>query len=213
MKDIYVVTHPESVHHLENKVGGWYDTGLTERGRTQAQQIAEKLHDLIGSEKPKTSTSDLKRAHETAKIIVKPWAGETRVDPDLREISYGIAEGQSETWLDEHMSPAPDNNRLDHLNIEGGESKRTFIARIYKAMDRIIADSHPIHIVVTHGFALTFVISRWIDLPVENAGFVNFRTNCGSITHLQQDEYWRNRGVRAVNDISHLAAKAQFSKP
>ena len=213
MKDIYVVTHPESVHHLENRVGVWYDTGVTEHGRTQAQQIAEKLHGVVGGEKPNVSTSDLKRANETAEVIVKPWAGETRVNPDLRKISYGIAEGQPETWLDEHLSPAPDNNRLDHLNIEGGESKRTFIARIYKAMDRIIADSDPIHIVVTHGFALTFVISRWIDLPVENAGFVNFRTSSGSITHLQQDDFWHNRGVRAMNDISHLAAKATFPTP
>lgn len=29
MKDLFVVTHTESIRHLENKVGGWYDTDLT----------------------------------------------------------------------------------------------------------------------------------------------------------------------------------------
>ena len=176
------------------------------RGQKQARQIAEKLQSLIEDREPKITTSDLKRAKETGEIIAKSWAGECSVDPDLREISYGIAEGRPETWLNERITPAPDDNRLDHLNIEGGETKRAFVTRVYTAMDRIVAEPHPNHIVVTHGFALTFVISRWIDLPVENAGFVNFRSNSGSITHLQQDDFWRNRGIRMVNDTSHLKA-------
>ena len=135
------------------------------------------------------------------------WNGAYRVDPDLREISYGVGEGRAQTWLSECMVPAPDDNRLDHRGIEGGESKRSFIARIYRATDRVIADAHTEQIVVTHGYALTFVISRWIGLPLQNAGFVNFRSSSGGITHLQQDDFWRNRGIRVVNDTRHLSTK------
>ena len=29
MKNLFVITHTQSLHHIERKVGGWYDTGLT----------------------------------------------------------------------------------------------------------------------------------------------------------------------------------------
>ncbi len=32
MKNLFVVTHAQSLHHIEKKVGGWYDTGLTQQG-------------------------------------------------------------------------------------------------------------------------------------------------------------------------------------
>ncbi len=29
MRRIYVITHPEATHHVENRVGGWYDSDLS----------------------------------------------------------------------------------------------------------------------------------------------------------------------------------------
>lgn len=43
MKTLYVVTHPQSIHHVEKKVGGWYDTSLTDLGHRQAKAIAARL--------------------------------------------------------------------------------------------------------------------------------------------------------------------------
>lgn len=48
MKELFVVTHTQSVHHVEGRVGGWYDTGLTERGRKDAAATAERLATLVG---------------------------------------------------------------------------------------------------------------------------------------------------------------------
>ena len=38
MRNVYVVTHAESIHYIEKNVGGWYDTSLTERGKAQAEK-------------------------------------------------------------------------------------------------------------------------------------------------------------------------------
>jgi probable phosphoglycerate mutase len=204
MKDIYVVTHTESFHHTEGKVGGWYDTGLTEQGKAQARKTARRLKSLIDTERSAITSSDLLRAIETAEVIGAAFDCQPTTTADLREISYGKAEGRPEEWLADRILPAPDDNRLDHMSIEQGETKREFIGRIYRAVDEIIRTDTPTHIIVTHGFALTFVVARWIGMPEESAGFVNFHASTGGITHLQEDDFWRNRCVMLLNDTSHL---------
>lgn len=205
MKNIFVVTHAQSIHHIENKVGGWFDTGLTTLGKRQAELTADKLKQLINVHTPSILSSDLKRSKETASTIAKEFGCSFSLTKDLRELSYGVAEGKPENWLSERITPAPENDRLDHICIEGAESKRELIARVYRAVDVVIAADSSNHILVTHGFAFTFVIARWIGIPIESAGHVNFKSSTGGISHLQQDDFWCNRGVRYLNDTSHLA--------
>ncbi len=205
MKDIYVVTHTESRHHVEGRVGGWYDTGLTAAGQAQARQVARRLGELLGSRPPRRIvTSDLRRTAETASAIAQELACPIETTPDLREMSFGVAEGKPQAWLDERFVPAPDSDRLDHRSIAGGESKREMVERIYRGAERIFDEDHPSQVIVTHGFALTFVIACWIRMPIESAGFVNFRATPGGITHLREDERFHNRAVRSLNDVAHL---------
>lgn len=77
-------------------------------------------------------------------------------------------------------------------------------------MDGIIARPAELQIIVTHGFALTFVaaawiVAAWIGMPLEAVGFVNFTVPSGSITHLRQDNYWCNRAVTSLGDVCFLA--------
>ena len=208
MQDIYVVTHAESLHHIEGKVGGWYDTGLTDRGRAQAARVADALEGLTAEAGApmKLVSSDLMRAIQTAQVIAQRLAIPCASDPDLREMSQGIAHGKPRSWLDERFVPAPDDNRLDHVAIEGGESKRELATRIYAAMTRIAADPARIKIVVTHGYAMSFVIAWWIGMPLDSVGYVNFDASPAGISHLREDDYFRNREVRALNGTAHLHA-------
>ena len=124
--------------------------------------------------------------------------------PDLREISYGDAAGRPQPWLDERfIHPPRSGNRLDHdFGISGADTRRVFAARIYRAMDRILASSCPYQIVVTHGFALTFVVAAWVGMPLEAAGGI--AATSGEITHLYEDDAFHNRAIVSVNDTSHL---------
>ncbi|MGW4091327.1 hypothetical protein [Nocardia sp. NPDC004750] len=79
--------------------------------------------------------------------------------------------------------PAPDHDRLDHRGpIRGAETRREVATRLGACVR-----NHD-HIVVTHGYALTFVLTTWMMLPVEAAGFVSFATAPGAITHLRHDD-------------------------
>lgn len=41
-------------------------------------------------------------------------------------------------------------------------------------------------------------------MPIDSVGYVSFPAPSGSITHLRQDDYWQNRAVIALADVSHL---------
>ncbi len=206
MKTLYVVTHPQSVHHVEKKVGGWYDTSLTDHGSRQAEAIAARLGVLCAGETPRLTSSDLLRCSETAEIIARHLSVAPRLTPGLREMSYGVAEGKPQAWLDSRRLPVPEEGSLDDTGgIEGAETRRQTATRIYRAMDEILTDPADCHIIVTHGFSLTFVIAWWIGMPIESLGRVNFPVKSGSITHLAENAQWKSRAVVTLGDTAHLA--------
>ncbi|MBR1282104.1 histidine phosphatase family protein [Bradyrhizobium sp. AUGA SZCCT0177] len=206
MKNLFVVSHPESVHHVEHLVGGWYDTALTANGRAAAKLLADRLSSLVGAPQTEIYSSDLLRCSQTADIVAERLAGPVVRTSDLREISYGVAEGKPQAWLDAHQTVAPDDNRLDHRGgIENAETRREFANRIYRATEMIVGRPCSTQIIVTHGLALTFVVAAWIKMPIDAAGYVNFASKPGSITHLQQDHFWKSRTVRTLGDVRHLA--------
>ncbi|MEI5681504.1 histidine phosphatase family protein [Mesorhizobium sp. CCNWLW179-1] len=213
MKNLFVVTHTQSIHHVENKVGGWYDTGLTPQGENEAKATAARLAALVGDSNVEIYSSDLLRASQTAAAISERFRQPFFQTADLREISYGSAGGKAQEWLDARYVPAPDHNRLDHRGgIDDAETRRDVAARVFRCMNAIVERDCETQIIVTHGFALTLVIAAWIKMPIEAAGFVSFPAKSGSITHLRQDDFWRNRSVISLADVSHLT-QSQISAP
>ncbi|APG84473.1 histidine phosphatase family protein [Sinorhizobium americanum] len=205
MKNLFVVTHAQSVHHIEKKVGGWHDTDLTASGVADARATAERLATLIGDGPVEIFSSDLLRASQTAAIIADRLGRTFEETSDLREMSYGSAGGKAQEWLNARQTPAPDDNRMDHRGgISDGETRREIAQRVYRCVDAIVGRTCETQIIVTHGFALTFVIAAWIKMPIDAAGYVNFPALPGSITQLRQDDYWRSRAVVRLADVSHL---------
>lgn len=205
MRDLFVVTHTESIHHTEGKVGGWFDTGLTAQGQEDARAVAERLFTFIGDDEIEIFSSDLKRASQTADCIGSRFGRPVTQTKALREISYGVAEGKPQEWLDARYIPAPDTNRLDHRgNIEGAESRRDVAVRVYPCIDAILGRDCETQVVVTHGFTLSLVIAAWMKLPVDACGFISYAAPSGSITHLRQDDFFRSRAMIRFADTFHL---------
>ena len=189
MRTIYVVTHPEATHVTERLVGGWYDSRLTDAGHAAAAQIATELRARIpegaGVE---LYASDLTRTRETAGAIAQRFGVTAVFDPDLRERSYGEAEGKP-VGTDARFIPIPaDGDRLHHHDgVPGSETTWTFATRVYAAMDRITAHEAEHRIIVTHGGTLTFVAASWLRLPIDALAYAGFRARPGSITVLTEN--------------------------
>lgn len=210
-RDLYVVAHGEAQHHVDGLVGGWYDSELTTLGRHQAEAIARSLSLSLTDRAPvEIYASDLRRTAQTATPIGQALGAPVTHLSDLRELSYGVAGGRPNAWLEARAVLAPqDGDRLDHVEgIEGAETKRAFATRIYRAMGQILASPCPNQIIVTHGYAVTFVIAAWIRMPLESVGWVNFRSSSGGISYLREDDTRFNRTVLRLNDTTHLAPQA-----
>ena len=207
MKELFVVTHPEASHHVEHRVGGWFDSELTERGVEQAQRIASALATSVQPDAALYS-SDLRRTAQTAAAIGEQLDLQPIWLAELREKSYGAGEGKPDAWFRERFVPPPlDGERMDHdEGLEGAETKLQWARRVYAGMEMILSDSPRQKIIVTHGGSATLVIARWIGMPLDALTHASFKVDSGSITRLAEDDYFHNRTVAHLNDTAHLGS-------
>ena len=91
---IVLVRHGESImNKIETRLNmfcGALNVPLTEKGRRQAESIMDSEYILSLDE---VYSSDLIRAHETAKLMIQKTNLELKVDRRIRERSLGIFEG------------------------------------------------------------------------------------------------------------------------
>lgn len=209
MRTVHVVTHPEATHHLDGIVGGWYDSELTPAGIRAATRAAAALRSSVpdGAD-VELFSSDLRRTRRTAQEIADVFGVAPVLDPRLREKSFGEAEGKPQRWLDDRYLPPPAiGDRLEYdQGVPNAETPGTVARRIYAAMDEILRRACEHQIIVTHGHALTYVVACWIRMPIDSLGYVLFRVPSGSITTLQEDDFYRSRRVLRLGDTRHLEA-------
>ncbi len=205
MKNIYVVTHTEAIHHVQRLVGGWYDSSLTENGRVQARKIAAALYNEIGIRNIPIYSSDLKRCVEMADAFAEVFDTTVILDRNLREASWGDAEGKTEEWRNQNIvHKSIDGNQLDHQIFKNSESRRDVGTRIQSSLNQIISKPANYIIIITHGFALTFVIMTWLKVPVENMDYCHFQPHPGGVTLLQEDDFVGGRTVTFVSKLDYL---------
>ncbi|MFD9862863.1 histidine phosphatase family protein [Streptomyces alboflavus] len=209
MRTIHVIAHPEATHHIEKVVGGWHDSDLTPAGHSAAGAIARALRaDIPEGADVEVISSDLRRAAHTADAVGELFGVKPLLDGRLREKSYGEAEGGPQEWLDRRFVPPPaEGDRMGHHEgLPGAETRGECARRVYDAMAELLARPREHQIVVTHGFAATFVVAAWIKMPYDSVGSVHFRAPSGSITVLHEDDFFHNRQVVRVGDTRHLDA-------
>lgn len=181
---------------------GQNDSPLTPLGLDQARQLGRRLRDV---EFTALYSSDLGRAHQTARCIADHTGHEIVADERLRERSFGIFEGLTRAEIRERF---PEENarfetRDPDYAMPGGESNAQFRDRALKGLTAI-AERHEGEtvVVVTHGLVLDVLYrtacGMALDVP---RGFPLL--NCSVNTFQFNGAGWR---AVAVCDVQHLAA-------
>ena len=157
MTTLLLVRHGETDWNAARRIQGSTDIPLNDTGRAQARAtatgLAERMAEQYGGVRPIVVSSDLSRAHETAQIIAAELGTDVaHAYPQLRERSYGVAEGIT---VDEYRARFGEFNRD---NVPEAESDDALRIRAVDALRRIARDVRRSHapadvpvIAVSHG--------------------------------------------------------------
>ena len=198
--ELYVVRHADAVPASQESFTIYDDYEahpLSERGRAQAQAVAERLAD-VGLHA--VYASPVRRARETADAIARAANRPVVEDPDVTEIAIGPTDDSMTlrdrlAWL--AMVAMRDGS---WRGIAGTEPSEVVRARMMRALDGI-ARRHPGErvAVVSHAgainAALGVIASSDHDFlfPLANASVSVIRIGAG------------RRLLMTANDVSHLA--------
>jgi len=164
--------HGQTRWNVENRFQGHTDIPLDAEGVEQAERAAR----LLAALRPVAIfSSDLIRTTSTAAPLSRLTGLPVTVDKDLRERYGGAWEGRTgaeirERWPAEFLTWQPPD----------GETAAAVADRVGGALARIAADMGPdsLAVVVSHGAALRFGMSRLMGLPEELWGTIGPLSNC-----------------------------------
>lgn len=146
---IYLIRHGQTTGDVENRYGG-YDDELTNEGKAQAQELANKLGD---SGIQIIFCSPLKRAQQTSEVLKDKLDCEIKTIYDLRERNKnGILTGMTKDEAKVKYPELVEQLKDYRSQIEGAESQDDFAERIKKVFIEIVNNANYSTIgIVTHG--------------------------------------------------------------
>jgi broad specificity phosphatase PhoE len=193
MTTMYLARHGESDWNVERRWQGHADRPLTDRGRKQAQALAERLADV---ELDAVYASDLLRAWETAEAVAAPRGLEVVRLPELREVDVGSWCGFTRDECAERFPDAFARWQQGGSGWEDGESYEEMGERIVAAVKRLAAEhADGVILVVSHGGPIRAVHAHALGVdiathrrtgPVEpNARLSSVSVEDGRITRIE----------------------------
>lgn len=159
-----LIRHGETPWNTERRIQGHTDIGLDPEGVHQAGLAGRWL--AAGERRPQfLYSSDLLRARLTAEALAIALGQTIRYIPALRERRYGCFEGLT---YDEARERHPqdyaafERREPDYAFPQGGESLRTFSARVVAVLQALhAAHRGEVVAIVTHGGVLD-IVNRFV---------------------------------------------------
>jgi broad specificity phosphatase PhoE len=208
------VRHAESTANAEGRYQGHSEHELSQRGRTQAEQLSERFL-REGFEPTHVYSSPLARTRETAAILARRWPVDVDYLDDLMEYDIGVLSGLNDAEIAAKY-PALDMElewSRQLAGVEGAEPLQARRARAGRVVERAVG-SHQAGdtvLMVTHGGILQHIVAELLGTDrtwgttVHNTGVFDFSIDKERWSldgeHLLIGTYFR---INRFNDASHL---------
>lgn len=184
--NIYFVRHGETYANENSQFAGFWDVELNERGRLQAEIVAEKLKDIKFDQ---IFVSDLQRARNTCNAIARYHENEPIVSERLREMNFGNWEGMKFSEIKEKdpelLQRWFDDYKL--FKVPGGESTGEMYERVTGFYKEVIEpfdqESDSNLLFVAHGGVIQALLSYLCYDGLE--GYWRFRIDNCSINQIE----------------------------
>ena len=207
MGSVVLIRHGEADGNRHHRLIGWSDVGLTETGRRQAEQVAERL---AGAPIDRIVTSDLRRTMETAAPLADAVGLEAILDPRFREIHNGewtgltpseVAAGWPDVW----------QRYLDGADVDrpGGERWSDVRSRVIEALQGLLT-ADGVTAVFSHGGPLV-IAAAWAS-GLELRGNV-FKGPIASAENASLCTIVPGPRLLGYNDVGHLSPIAHVDIP
>jgi broad specificity phosphatase PhoE len=146
---VLLARHGESDWNRSKQWQGFADRPLTDLGREQAAELAQRLED---TDLDAVYSSDLQRARDTAEIVARTKGLTVQTTPDLREVDVGSWSGLTRAEAEEQYPEQYARWLQGGEGWEDGETYEELGERVVRAITRI-AEAHAGErvLVVAHG--------------------------------------------------------------
>jgi broad specificity phosphatase PhoE len=179
---LLLVRHGQTEANINQLWHGSTDTPLTELGEQQAARLGAYFH----NDRPEIHaiySSPLQRARITAQHIAAASGHDLRIDARLMEFGAGELEGKRFTEMDGEDGFVRRMMADAHHRAPGGESRHEVTRRFVEAVEEFRIN-HPGEnlVVVSHGLAIAFALSHWIDR--DTTSWTRYRVSNTSVTEV-----------------------------
>lgn len=169
VRRLVLLRHGQTEYNAAGRMQGHLDTDLTDLGRRQADLAARELATLRPH---RIVTSDLRRAHDTARALGTHAEVPVETDPRLRETHLGDWQGLSHTDIDASSPGIREAWRSDsEFRPPGGESRLDVAARARPLVEELLSDAawtaDPV-VLVAHGGTIAALTASLLGLPVDS---------------------------------------------
>ena len=206
MINIYLIRHGRQSSTLCN-----VDVELSEEGVEQAELLRDRLR---GYQIDAIYSSDLIRAKQTAQVINEALQLPFVIREDLKEISFGLMEGNTDEYNDEHFAAFKTEHKMlvEDIPYPGGENGTSVYERAMPVIQEIIQSGKKNIVVVTHGGTIRVLLAALFGknqakrflfgLSLENTGITQL------IYQPENDRFYLER----FNDYAHLEANPKLKR-
>lgn len=153
---LIVVRHGLCQDNVDKVIGGQHDDNLTDEGKIQAQELANKL---VSYGIEHIYSSPLKRTTETALPIAEKLDTTINIDRRLIEVSFGSFEGKPNEEFESVVGSEPSELLSSYqydLREHGGESSTQVEKRVRAFIKDLKKQPFNVVLIVTHGGIVRF---------------------------------------------------------
>jgi probable phosphoglycerate mutase len=203
---ILAIRHGETAWNVDTRIQGHLDIPLNDTGLWQAQRVAQSI--AAGDTVHAVYSSDLRRAHDTARAIADATGAPLQIHAGLRERGFGRFEGKTYTEV-EQLWPEDSEHwrrRTPEWSPEGGESLLQVRERITQTLHDLASPHAGKQIVlVAHGGVMDqlYRLATGQDLQAPRT----WQLGNAAINRL----LWSAQGLSLVgwSDTSHLDTQSR----
>jgi len=199
-----VVRHGATEWSRELRFTGSRDIPLSAEGRRQSEAVAAALG---GRTVAAVYASPLARACNSAELIARPHGLAVGIEPDLREMAFGVWEGLSREEVAARFPAAYAlwRSAPHRFSVAGAESLDQVAERVRRAVAALVgAHGDQTVVLVSHAIVLRLIVLQALGLGPERLWSVDAAP--AGITEIEYEPGWAT--VHRMNTLSHLETVA-----